>query len=154
SFPGEVNTRRDVGASADRARALLLRNVRKDDRAVAQLADVGEGQLERRRLDALEDSLTNADDDGHDPDAEFVDELRAEEHAVEASGAVLDEVLARLGLEVLDRCDNVGAEEGGIPRHAVERPGGDVFGHRADAVDVGVTAGAPVLAEPFIADAA
>ena len=57
----------------------LARYVREDDRAVAQPADVGGLQPERRRLDRLEDALATADDDGHDPDAKFVDEVRAPE---------------------------------------------------------------------------
>ena len=40
----------------------------------------------------------------------------------------LDAVFPGLGLEPLDVADDVGAEEGGVPRRLGERAGGDVLG--------------------------
>ena len=54
--------------------------------------------------------------DGHDPEAELVDQVVSQERVVEVAGAVFDEVLAGLVLQLGGRAGWVGPEEGGIPQ--------------------------------------
>jgi hypothetical protein len=65
--------------------------------------------------------LSWAGHDGHDPEAELVDQVVSHERVVEAAGSVLDEVLAGLVFQPGDRAGRVGPEEGGIPRLRVRR---------------------------------
>jgi hypothetical protein len=72
-----------------------------------------------------------------------------------ASRRLLPYLIRSFPVQLLDGGDDVRPEEGGVPRDFGERSGGDVFGHRGEAVEVGVAAaGRPVVAEPLIGDAA
>src|SRR5262245_62135522 len=63
-------------SSADRPSA---GQICEDRRAVGELAGVGEPKLERRRVDIFEQVLASADDHGHDPQPELVDEVGTQE---------------------------------------------------------------------------
>jgi CubicO group peptidase (beta-lactamase class C family) len=98
--------------SARRARRLCalggigLRSARRigeDHRPVLQPPLAGEPEVEPGGVHVLEQPLPWAGHDGHDPEAELVDQVVSHERVVEAAGAVLDEVLAGLVLQPGDR---------------------------------------------------
>src|SRR6516162_9002339 len=86
-----------------------------DHRPVLQPPFVGEPEVEPGGVHVLEQPLSCAGHDGHDPELELVDQMVSQERVVEAAGAVLDEVLAGLVLQPGDRAGRVGPEEGGVP---------------------------------------
>ena len=69
-----------------------------DHRSVLQPPLAGEPEVEPGGVHALEQPLPCAGYDGHDPEAELVDQVVSYERVVEAAGAVFDEVLAGLFL--------------------------------------------------------
>src|SRR5262249_14098618 len=122
-----------------------------DHRSVLEPSFVGEPEVEPGGVHALEQPLPFLGYDGHDPEAELVDQVVSYEHVVEAAGAVFDEVLAGLVLQPGDRTGWVGPEEGGVPCRLGQRSGCDVLGHGVDAVDVGVAIDvAPVRVELLV----
>ena len=59
--------------------------------------------MEPGGVHVLEQPLSRARHDGHDPEVKLVDQVVSQERVVEAAGAVLDEVLAGLVLQPGDR---------------------------------------------------
>jgi len=101
---GLSRTRRDDAADMPPGRASvvltsagLARQPARDARAGRpQPPLVGEPEVEPAGAHVLEQPLPGAGHDGHDPEAELVDQVVPHERVVEAAGAVLDEVRAGL----------------------------------------------------------
>src|SRR6266699_617886 len=145
---------RSARAQIVRAWGIGLRSagrIGEDHRPVLQPPLAGEPEVEPGGVHVLEQPLPCAGYDGHDPEAELVDQVASHERVVEAAGAVLDEGLAGLVLQPGDRAGWVGPEEGGIPCRLGQRSRCDVLGHGVDEVDVGIASDvAPVRVELLV----